>query len=794
MPTTPRHHLSTLRFLRPAAGTILIGTIVFAPLAVGTVHPWARTTVFSMVAVLLVVTLIERIVSGKRIPITAPLLALLVGVTATALQLVPLPARVLSVLSPAAHETLSTTLGDYGTHAISLDPPGTLAELAKLSAYAAFFFSAVIYASRSFRRRHILMAVSGVAVLVAVIGFLQALTGTNKLLFVYDPVARGVNEVLVRGTFVNGNHFGALMCLGSACALGLGLRERKLRVPAFAAAIILNCGAVLSLSRAAMIATPLAQLITFGLDRWQLRHGVDNGARRSRAAGLGLRIGLAAVAMAAVIAGTSLATSRVKSAVELTASIELDDPFGNPRSKFYSWPLAASMAMSYPWTGVGRGAFEQAFTQSYDRGGWVRFPWVENAYLQAFTDWGVPVALMLFVLAGWSLVIALRRLGSDPLGAGALGAVLALAIHEVADFSVELPGIALPTLAVLATLFAGRSSVPDADRKMVGPSRTWLIAPALLAAIVCVAAHTPSAGAAALDLRRELRDPGKPIAEVLAHAERVRAQHPADFYLHIIVAERLAREHHPAALAWLNDAMFLNPTHPAAHVMAAELLANTGRRSQALLEYRVAAGYDPAPRRVWDRVILHYTGLDALLATTDDNPHSLMSLASWLIGRGRNDDAIRVYERVLALDPHHVPALKELIALALARKDVKRARQYASRLLALDSSAEAGLLVARTSLAEGDLRAAAAALDELADRSGRTFDLELELALAYSASGQRQLARRRLDRVASGTSGMDRARWHEAAAEIERRAGNQHQYEWEMEQAAHYKKRNANGR
>ena len=778
------------RALRPATGALLIALVFIAPLAIGTVHEWTRTLVFALAAVLLALTLSERWLAHKRVPITTPFLALVVAVVATALQLVPLPAAVLRLLSPQADEVFTTTLGDYGVHALSLDPAGTWGELAKLSAYAAFFLSAVVYASRSGRRRQLVLAVAGAATLVALIGFAQAAVNSPKLLFVYEPISRGVNEVLVRGTFVNGNHFGALMCIGAPCALAIGLREPEWRAPAFAATIILNIAAVLSLSRAAMIATPLAQLITFGFERWQLRQGTRDGST-----GRAFRAVLAVAVIGAIVVTAAVAASRVKPAINRTAAIELEDPFGDPRSKFYTWSSSAKMAMDYRWTGAGRGAYEQAFTQVYDRGGMVRFPWVENGYLQALTDWGVPVALLLLVLAVWSLLIALRRLDPDPLAAGALGAILALAVHEGADFAVELPGVALPALAILATLFSRRGSDPEPGRRMVATTPVWLLAPAIVLVVAFVALRTPRAEAAALELRRDLRDAKQPLAELLPRAEKVRAQHPADFYLHLIVAERLARERNPAAMVWLNDALYLNPSHPGPHLMAGELLSAGGHRQQALLEYRAAVALHPGPRLVWDRVAARWPEMDALLAATpQDDPRLLAQLGRWLVAHKRNADAELVYAKALVLDPHEVAVLQEMTRLALARHDAKAARAHAKVLVLLDDSPPTRLLLARTSLAEGDLASVAKQLDDVADRSPRTFEVELQLALAFSARGSRDLARSRLERLSWATAHGQRIKLHETAAEIERRAGNSHQYEWELEQANRLKKKDKYGR
>lgn len=773
-------------WLKPLQLGLLVGLMAFAPLAIGTVHLWARTVVFVGAGLLLLITLGNAWRQGKQVPLTVPLVALLVLVGATALQLVPLPSSWIAVLSPTAHEIFSTTLGDdYGHHPLTIDPAGTWHELAKLGAYAAFFAAAVMLLTRTSRRRLVIMAVVATASLVALIGVADLLLGNGTIFFLYRPEARGVNEVLVRGTFVNGNHFGALMALAAPCALALGLREPRLRVPAFACTIILNIGAVLSMSRAAIIAAPLAQALAFGLDRWQLRQG---GPRRAEASS-GVRLALVLTVVATVGTAAFMAKSRLDAAFDNTVAVELDDPFGNTRSKFYAWSAAGQLVLDYPWTGAGRGAFEQAFSRVYDRGGYFRFPWVENAYLQMFCDFGVPVAAALLVLGGWAVVLAFRRLAHDPLATGAMGAILGYAIHEVADFSIELPGVALPMLAILATLFARRSSEPEGGRRLYRARPALLLAPVAVIVAAVVAVRAPRADAAALALRERLRDPARPLPALLAEAKAARAAHPADFYIQIFVAERLARDNDPAAMSWLNDAIFLNPTHPAPHFAAAELFAVRHRKPQALLEYRTAAALSPAPVRVWDRVLERYPALDDLLKTVPETDRDLGRFATWLLSKKRPDDAALVRDRLLVLRPHDLDLLSAQTSYALAKGDLARARRTLEPLQAMDHSRETQRLGIRLAALEGRLDEAARQLDALNDRSAATFEVELEVALRYSAAGQRDAAWKRLERLDWISERELRIKWHTARAEVERRAGHEHAYEWELKEAARLKKK-----
>lgn len=760
------------RALRRILGGGLAVLIAAAPLAIGTVHPVSRLLVFSGCSLLLFLTLIERIWAGRPLTVTVPTVAFAVAVLSTALQLIPLPMSIVGRLSPAAHEIFGL-LDTPTAHALTLEPAATLRELAKLAAYGAFFVAAVAYASRSARRRQLVFMVSGTATAAALIGLIQAVVGARRILFLYAPEAEWAT--LVRGTFVNPNHFGALLCLGAPCTLALAMREPRWRWAATLATFVINVAAMLTLQRASIAAVLIGQALTFSFDRTQLKRGGD--WLRSRPATWGM-LGIAIAAAVAVAAVTG--RSQLTAVVDQTARI--GEEIQSPLSKFHVWARSVDLIWSYPWTGIGRGSFEQAFTHVTDVGGVLRYQSIENMYLQVVVDLGVPIALLLFLLAGWSLILAARRLRDDPLALGALGAVLALAVHDAVDFSVELPGVALPALALLATLFGQRSIRDEDGRRRVRVRAAYLVVPFIVVAPVVLEQWAPSATDDATALGFSVRDASVSTAELIARGDDARKRHPADYFVRLVVAERLVRELHPASLSWLNEAMYLNPTHPLPHVMAAETLAATRHKTQALLEYRLAAGASDARRTVWPFVMARYPYVEDLLAATPDEVTALSLLAEWLAGR-RSDWLDIVYRRMVVLEPTNRRALTALARLALARRDVRSATERVGTLLSVDRSTSALLLAARAQILAGELGAAAELLDSLSERSEEAFAVELELVSGAARAGRAEQSRARLDALEHWSlNRRARAQLHEARAELEHQAGNEHQYRWELEQ------------
>jgi hypothetical protein len=757
----------TAQRLRDAIGVGIGAVLVFAPLAIGTVHPPTQAVVFVGCALLLALTLIQRRLVGKGLTLTAPHFFLLLAVALTALQVVPLPHALVALLSPRANELFEAALGDYRVHALSLDPTATGTELAKLASYLAFYVTVVEHAAQRPRRAQIIRMVAAVAALVAVLGFAQAIARTDALLFFYRP--RHQLPALVRGSFVNPNHFGALLTLAAPCALLSAVRRSASSLYGWAAVLVINVASVLTMTRNSMLSVLMAQVIAVLLT---LRRERGAWPRSWRS------VVIAGVAVAGAIAGAVFSVDYLRIAWNKTLLHDLKDPLW----KFQAWGHALSLVKDYPLFGVGRGAFGAAFTQVSPVAGVAHYPWVENAYVQAVADFGIPGAVLLAGLGVWVVVQSKRRLIGETLLVAPFAALVAFACHEAVDFAVEIPGVGLPAIALLAALHGAPAGAVEPRR--VAVRLGFLALPVALAVTAVITALIPSASVSGAALADQCRDLKVPTATVVAVGERLRRRHPADYYIPLVVAGRLATEGQLGALRWINASLRLNPRHFAPHAWAADLLARAGRKGQALLEYRAAVAGAPDPRAIWPTVAARYPRLPDLLDATPADPDVLARLAKWLNSVQRSEDSVAVYRRMLEIDPRNVRALQALVLLDLERKVPGQAVERLQTLASLDDSSYTRRLDVRVRLATGDLRSAARVLDAGIDSSAETFALELETAEAQSRAGRPDEARQRLEAVARRWT-MDRAmlaRTHEVRAAIETRAGNDHQARWELEQ------------
>jgi O-antigen ligase len=573
----------------------------------------------------------------QRIPFVA---AAAVALGYTLFQLVPLPAALVRLVSPLAHEIRGDALGAPAWMPITLDVPATVLEVVKGVAVAGVF---VVVASLSGSRRRAqrtLMVLAFAGGVLAALAIAQRFLGAGTILGLYTPSQPTGQGVF--GTFVNGNHAASVFTISVLVSAGLANELRGgWRGVCVVVALVAFAGLLVTTSRGGAVGL-FAGGILFASVLFARRFGAARGFA-------------AALVLAAVVSAGSLwAADGLRARLWPAESSHL---WAN--SKVRGWRDAARGMLAYRLTGVGRGAFEApvAAFREHDEG--VRLAHPENVLLQMGTEWGIPVSLAILAMLAVStvrLVRQARRLEPGTLAAGC--AVVAIAVHELTDFGLELLGVALP-VAVLLGVVVARVFHPGEERRHEEPpprSPRWVVAALLagwcvaLAGGVWAARHTIDADAAALATVAKQATP-----EARREIAAAIARHPAsDHFALLSAVQALASrdaEWSRTALGQINRALRLHPANGMAHRLAARTLARLGRRSQAALEYRLA------------------------------------------VERGAGvtlDEVVKVAgEQVLDAVPQRVPDLIALAQFLALRKDAKMADAAALRAVELAGSDEA---------------------------------------------------------------------------------------------------------
>ena len=190
---------------------IFLGTLVFCPLAFGTVETWSLLIMEAGVftALLLFFFFIKEQGSPGilKTPGMMPLAALLCYML---FQTIPLPPSLIEKISPATFALYrqSVWVADPGAWAtISLYPKGTVAEFLRLSCYAGAYLLTTQFLSDNDRLRRTVGLLSIFAAMLAFLSIIQHLVPNGKIYWTRELTQGGTPF----GPYVNRNHFAGLM-------------------------------------------------------------------------------------------------------------------------------------------------------------------------------------------------------------------------------------------------------------------------------------------------------------------------------------------------------------------------------------------------------------------------------------------------------------------------------------------------------------------------------------------------------------------------------------------------------
>jgi hypothetical protein len=701
--------------------------IAAAVLAIGGAPRWA----LAVIAVPTVIAVGAQLTSRRGFDRRAPLLVLVgIALGLTAIQATPVPSAARATLDPVGDSLArdgDKLLGDQPAALVplSLDPSGT--RRAALDLALAFAVAWVLLRlSVSSRGRYAIQAVvAGVCGLAAAIGALDQVLGATTLYGLYDP-HHATPTVL--GPLLNPNSYGSLLVVGTMVSGGLALHtpqsSARRALWAIDAALCLSV-AMWTLSRGAALAAAIGA-VTLATVLIAQRRRRERERRRPHF----LRVTLPATVL--VLCAVALVVLSSAGGVARQIGDTSTDELSDPLSKYAAWRSAGTLIRETPWIGVGRGAFEASFTRVHPESAYGTFAYLENEYLQAVVDWGVPGAVALALVTGWLALAAGRRRREGALAAGALGALAAVAAQSTVDFGLELPGLLIPVIAVAATVTyvplheLGRNQL----RRAIAARGAMIAAIALLVVLV-----VPPWGSTLIEDHDALVADDPPTVEL---AQAMMRKHPLDYFAPARAASALLARHDLAGMQYLNRALVLHPTHPGLHRLAARALAATGHPAQAQLEFRTAMRVSRDPTPVVGEIIQTFPGreLDLTVATIPgwfpwgvdrtllatlpsaemvagalpDDYANLDLLTKTLTSWHRPDVTLRFLVRVTRHSAADVDTLDLLAHSALAVGDLAAAEDAARRRLKVAPGAESLVGLGQILVKRGELAEAEAAL------------------------------------------------------------------------------------
>jgi O-antigen ligase len=711
------------------------------------------------------------------------LLLISAGTAFTLLQLVPLPTPIGELLFPAKLALVQDNAAAWGAPTpgwvmASYDPPATLVELAKMCGYLALAWTCVRLASNRQARRWLAVVAAAVPALVAIVTLAHLGTGARKLYGVVDP---GFSPRIL-GPLFGVNHLASLLSIAVPLSLVLALNTRgAARIGWLSAAAAAAGVALLTGSRGGVVGLVAGLVVTITILMIQRRTvATDHRVPLAISLPAGIVAGCTVVLLAIFTAGT------VAGELQRTTLDELEDP----RSKFQVWGDAMPLVEENRWVGIGRGAFEAAFTPQTPTS-FSTYGYVENTYLQVLLDWGLPAAMVLVLLLVAATSAAARRWRKGPIEAAVIGGLVGLAVHELADFSLELPAIAMVVIVAASILFPERlGTATDADgarTRVVAPKVLWMRA-GLLASGVLISAvalsplgHTARADEAEIVSARD-------ASEKIDRARVASARHPADYAILGRAAAAMYDLGDERALPLVRRALARNPRHGAVHYLAARILLSSNAPNNAATEFALAARYSRDPRPIVTDVLgLFESAREAARALpTDLERLELIQRAL----QARPDVALAHAARATALYPKQPKAHELLATAALAAGDPERAVAAAQTAWQLVPTPPRAQLLGRSLLAAKDVPGAVALLQSAADQltsapAAERVPLLITLADALVAADDLAAAKAALETAGTMAESFKnlRIQVHAKMAVLEDKMGNAHQAQWERERA-----------
>ncbi|HOG27856.1 MAG TPA: O-antigen ligase family protein [Vicinamibacterales bacterium] len=460
--------------------------VAWGALAFGAVYPWARWTLLALCVIAGAWGFLRPAPPERRRIHGAVLAALGAVALAVLLQLVPLDRGTLRRWSPATDEFLmqydlryaaavrfagrfraaapgdgTGATADAGSgaaaapapaaarawHALSIDPPKTRVGLAMLVGFA-FMLLGLARGLGGGDLRVIAPGLAALGVLMAMIGIVQRALWAGKVYGFWEPINKNVTAF---GPFINRNHFAGWMllaipvaaaCVASAAARGMagvspGWRNRVLwfSTPAASRAVLagfallaMGLALALTLSRSGIAGFLVAMVLS-----------ALHVLRRQRASAKGRVLSTCLV----LVFAAAIAWVGIDAVADRFAALDWQ-----LAGRAGAWEDAWRIHRAFPWFGIGLNTYGSAtvILQQFERATH-HFIEAHNDYLQLLVEggWLVAVPALALVLVFAREVRKRFREGRDDrtgywIRLGAVTGIVAIALQETVEFSLQMPG------------------------------------------------------------------------------------------------------------------------------------------------------------------------------------------------------------------------------------------------------------------------------------------------------------------------------------------------------------------
>ncbi len=374
-------------------------------------------------------------------------------VAAVWLQLLPLPASILTTISPetlTVIEAVRLTARDTTLRGVSIDPGSTVWAAGVLTATVLLFLSARALFQYSGVRWPVRM-IAGLGIVFATLGLAQAASGSGAVYWWWEPLGEGPDPF---GTFINRNHFATWVIMATPACFGYAITRLYVSVTddpthhwtarlvsAFDgralfllfSAILMTVALMVNLSRSGMLGLAAATVFV-------LMAGSRQIDRRRR------RWLVAYVAVSAIIVAVFADTEALVDRFTQTVAT------GSGRIAI--WRETLPMIGDFWVAGTGAGTYQTAMLVYQESDRVVYFNQAHNQYLQIAAEGGLLLSVPAAVALLSFLRLARRLIMNDRtamcwIRIGAAGGLVAVMMQNLWE-----TGLRMPANAALAAVLA----------------------------------------------------------------------------------------------------------------------------------------------------------------------------------------------------------------------------------------------------------------------------------------------------------------------------------------------------
>jgi O-antigen ligase/tetratricopeptide (TPR) repeat protein len=568
----------------------LIATVLILPFVMGGRHPWGQLLLVALTVFAAVAWLLHQAQCKQAAWVRSPIRIILAAAVALlVVQMIPWPAAIQNWLSPNIRKLLPLSNGETPADGfirwdqLTFMPAATRGGLVMLLAYILLFATTVQRLQEITDVERMLKWIAAAAIAMAAFGLLQYLVGNGKFFWFYEHPFRDTSDV-VKGAFINRNHFAHFLALGippliwwlanitkrnapARPSTGFGHRRQTATFPIW---LWLGLGVVclaglLSLSRGGIAAMLMATIVCVLL----LKRTALLTPRLSWSM---MDLG-ALVAVALIIHGSQGVLNRWD---EVTSGSL--DKLDHAASRRQIWWADLQAIAEFPLLGTGVGTHAAVypifFPQSSDE---PEYTHAESGYLQIALETGV-VGLILSLLAIGMIGRWCWRAFHETESKRSLGCIAAVtaslvisALHSLVDFVWFIPGCMATTVVLVACCYrlwllsGSESRLAEYSRSYSAAHCRW-IALAVCAGGIWMVAFSIGPALAAPAWDRYLR-----LSVASAKADLMAADTAQNNGTPNDAASQLSRHKatQQAMIAELETVVKYNSTHVLAHIRLA---------------------------------------------------------------------------------------------------------------------------------------------------------------------------------------------------------------------------------